>query len=83
MGGLAGGRGCALQVLSVGGQVCVLILSILSQRCMRLVWGWDAMLTNRRTLEGHGVGLQGLPTAGGLLLGLKKTLVPSWDDWNF
>lgn len=41
------------------------------------------MLTDGRTLEAHGSGLQGLPVSRGLLLGLEKTLVSPLADWCF
>lgn len=41
------------------------------------------MLTDRRTLETQGRCLQGLPTSGGLLLGLEQTLVSPLVDWSF
>lgn len=41
------------------------------------------MLTDSRTLETHGRGLQGLPASRGLLRGLEQTLVSCLADWCF
>lgn len=70
-------------MLRVGGEVCVLRRSILCRRRQALVWGRNSVLTDRWTLETHGRGLQGLPIARGLLLGLEKTLVPTLADLSF
>lgn len=81
MGGLVRGRGRALQPL--GGQVRVLGLGVLAGRRQTLARGRDAVLPRRRTLETHGGGLQRLPAARRLLLGLEKSLVSPLGDWSF
>lgn len=80
---MIGGRWRALQVVGLGGHMCVLRLSILGGWCQALVWGRNSVLADGRTLETHGSGLQGLPASRGLLLGLEKTLVSPLADWSF
>lgn len=83
VGGLVGGRRRALQVVGLRGHVCVLRRSALGGRCQALVRGRDSVLTDSRTLEAHGGGLQGLPASRGLLRGLEQTLVSPLADWSF
>lgn len=67
----------------VGGQVCVLRLSVLGGWCQGLVGNQGSVLTNRLTLETHGRGLWGLPTPRDLLLGLEQTLISPLADRSF
>lgn len=76
MGGLVGSRGRALQVVGLGGHVCVLRLSVLSGWCQALVQDGNSMLTESRNLETHG---SGLPAARGL----EQTLISPLADWCF
>lgn len=81
VGGLAGGRRrCALQVVGVRGQVCVLRLSVGRGRHQALVRRGASVLTDRLALETHG---GGLPVPRGLLLGLEQTLVSPLADRAF
>lgn len=76
MGGLAGGRGRGLQVVGVGGQVCVLRLGVGRRRHQALVLVLVLGSVRTDALEAQGGGLHGLPAPRGLLLGLEQPLVP-------